>query len=324
MRVARPARSSVSSPSPFPPSLPPPLPSSAARVLASAALVLAGLGAGARVARADILPDGKRALDVAVTFTGAIDSHIVAYPTDCMGLDTKLNPHLEYYQDYDVLEQGAPRAPYKFCNEKTRVWALDSGSFKKSPGEKVPAFVRSPWKLDELTRVRTSERGALFRASPHIHATGYSMPAAGLVDEGSPLAKVEEVVTFGGLPPRVQGVRLTYRYKDGPAEEHKYTVGSRPQPLRAAARDWMAGLVDEKPDAGASEADAGVAPARLDRKLPIPAPPPNTVAREAPLPDARGEETPQPARSRRFLLALALAAAVAAAFALRESGARAG
>lgn len=175
-------------------------------VLAVLAAGLVGLVAGEPVAHADLLPEGKRALDVAVTFVGAIDSHLVAYPTDCMGLDTKLNPHLEFYQDYDVLEQGAPRAPYKFCNEKTRVWALDLGSFKKSPGEKVPAFVRSPWKLDELTRVRTSERGALFRTSPHIHATGYAMPAAGLVDESSPLAKVEELVTLGGVAsPRAEG-----------------------------------------------------------------------------------------------------------------------
>jgi hypothetical protein len=305
-------------------SLSPGAPAPRARALASAALVLAGLGTSAGVARADILPDGKRALDVSVTFTGAIDSHVVAYPTDCMGLDTKLNPHLEFYQDYDVLEQGAARAPYKFCNEKTRVWTLDVGSFKKSPGEKVPAFVRSPWKLDEITRVRTSERGNLFRTNPHIHATGYSMPAAGLVDESSPLAKVEELVTLGGLPPRVQSVRLTYRYKDGPPEEHKYAVGSRPQPLRAAARDWMAGLVDEKPDAGAAE-DAGAAaedagaPARLDTKLfVVSSPPPNTVARDA-SPSSSGAPT-QDRRARRLMLVLALAAAVAAAFALRESG----
>lgn len=312
MRSARPARVAVSL-------------SPAARALASAVVVLAGLGASARVARADILPDGKRTLEVSVTFTGAIDSHVVAYPTDCMGLDTKLNPHLEFYQDYDVLEQGAARAPYKFCNEKTRVWTLDVGSFKKSPGEKVPAFVRSPWKLDEITRVRTSERGNLFRTNPHIHATGYSMPAAGLVDESSPLAKVEELVTFGGLPPRVQSVRLTYRYKDGPPEEHKYAVGSRPQPLRAAARDWMSGLVDEKPDAGATEdagaaaEDAGAAPARLDTKLfVVSSPPPNTVARDAsPAASAPAQGT----RARRLMLALALAAALAAAFALRESGA---
>ncbi len=313
MRPARPARPAVA-----------PSPRAPARALASAALVLAGLGAGARDARADILPEGKRALDVSVTFTGAIDSHVVAYPTDCMGLDTKLNPHLEFYQDYDVLEQGAPRAPYKFCNEKTRVWTLDVGSFKKSPGEKVPAFVRSAWKLDEITRVRTSERGNLFRTNPHIHATGYSMPAAGLVDESSPLAKVEEVVTFGGLPPRVQSVRLTYRYKDGAPEEHKYAVGSRPQPLRAAARDWMAGLVDEKPDAGAP-VDAGAAdddaggPARLDTKLfVVSSPPPHTVARDA------APTSGAPVRGRRartLMLALALAAAVAAAVALRESGA---
>jgi hypothetical protein len=313
MRSPRPARVAVSL-------------SPAARALASAAVVLAGLVATARVARADILPDGKRTLEVSVTFTGAIDSHVVAYPTDCMGLDTKLNPHLEYYQDYDVLEQGAARAPYKFCNEKTRVWTLDVASFKKSPGEKVPAFVRSPWKLDEITRVRTPERGNLFRTNPHIHATGYSMPAAALVDESSPLAKVEELVTFGGLPPRVQSVRLTYRYKDGPPEEHKYAVGSRPQPLRAAARDWMPGLVDEKPDAGAAEdagaaaEDAGAAPARLDTKLFVMnSPPPNTVARDAsPAASAPAQGT----RARRLMLALALAAALAAAFALRESGRR--
>lgn len=285
-------------------------------VLAVLAAGLVGLVAGEPVAHADLLPEGKRALDVAVTFVGAIDSHLVAYPTDCMGLDTKLNPHLEFYQDYDVLEQGAPRAPYKFCNEKTRVWALDLGSFKKSPGEKVPAFVRSPWKLDELTRVRTSERGALFRTSPHIHATGYAMPAAGLVDESSPLAKVEELVTLGGLPPRVQRVRLTYRYKSGAPEEHTYAVGARPQPLRAAARDWMSGLVDEKPDAGAPEA-AGAAPAHLDRKLfVVNSPPPSPSAgeaREASASEERG-------RSPRLLLAFAVVAALAAAFALREPG----
>ncbi len=276
-------------------------------------------------ARADILPDGKRSVEVAVTFQGALESHVVAYPTDCMGLDVALNPQLEFLQDYDVVQQGRPRTPYKFCNEKTRVWTLDAASFKKVPGERVPAFVRSEWKLEEVSRIRVPERGNFFRTNPRVHATGYSMPAAGLVDEGSPLAKVEEVVTFGGLPPRVQNVLLTYRYKDGTSEEHTYAVGARPQPKRAAARDWMAGLVDPpKPDAGATEEDAGDAPGE-DAGAPGPEvrpasrPTPTRLApREPPADPAPERRSP---RSRHLMLALAIAAALGAAFALRESGA---
>lgn len=281
-----------------------------------------------RVALADIVPEGVHSIKVAVTFSSPTDAHVVAYPTDCMGLDPKLNPQLEFFQNYDVIEPGKPREPYKFCDEKTKIWILDSEAFKKTPGEKVPAFVRSEWKLEQLSKVSVPERPLFFQKSPHVHATGYSMPGGKYVKDESPLTEIAETVTFAGLPAKVANVKLVYKYKDGQSEEHTYAVGSRPQPKRAEARDWMAGLVDEKPDAGAEPADAGAGagaetadagrPALLDRKLFVVT---SKKAPERPVTTSLAEEPTSKrglGRSGKLMLGFALVAALAAGFALRE------
>jgi hypothetical protein len=273
-------------------------------------------------ARADIIPEGRRILKVSVTFSAPADGHIVAYPTDCMGLDTKLNPQLEFFQNYDVVEAGKPREPYKFCGEKTKVWVLDTDSFKKVPGEKVPAFVRSEWKLEQLSKVSVPERPLFFQKSPHVHATGYAMPAQPSIKEVSPLTDVTETVTFAGIPAKVASVKLVYKYTDGQTEEHTYAAGSRPQPKRAEARDWMAGLVNEPgtdaSDAGAPEAGAGSS-GTLDRKMfvvsakkgPTENPTPPAVTKTAP----KKLDT-----SSKLMLGFAIVAIVAAGVSLREDG----
>lgn len=273
-------------------------------------------------ASADILPEGKRHITVEVKFEKPLDGMVVAYPIDCMGLDTKLNPQLESMQDYDVIEPNVARGPYKFCGEKTRVYVLDQGSFKKVAGEKVPAFVRSEWQLEEVSRLPRSKRGELFQSNEHVHASGYAMPADALVDEDSPLDRVEEVVTFGGLPAKAQSVKLTYRYKDGAAEEHVYKPGARPQPLRVAARDWMGGLVEEaKGDAGAPSSPSPFTLNRDRFTQPPGATKGKTIAQKpsAPVEDSEQEEVdPRTKRNRRLFAIFGLVAAIATGMALRE------
>ncbi len=276
-------------------------------------------------ARADILPDGVRTLKVAVTFSAPTDGHIVAYPTDCMGLDPKLNPQLEYFQNYDVVEPGKPRAPYKFCDDKTKVWILDAEAFKKVPSEKVPAFVRSEWKLEQLSKVATTDRPLFFQKNAHVHTTGYAMPGGSHVKDSSPLSEVNETVTFAGLPAKVANIKLVYKYTDGQSEEHMYAVGSRPQPKREAARDWMPGLVDTH-GAGsitsATATDAGAAPMLTNKLFAQKA----TKAELVPAsPDASAtDDRPRIGKSARLVLGFMLIAALASFFALREDGKKKG
>ncbi len=286
------------------------------------ATTLALAASTASVARADLIPEDRRPLKVSVTFSAPTDGHIVAYPTDCMGLDPKLNPQLEFYQNYDVVEAGKPREPYKFCGEKTKVWILDTDSFKKVPGEKVPAFVRSEWKLEQLSKVAVPERPLFFQKSPHVHATGYTMPAQPNIKETSPLAAVTEAVTFAGIPAKVASVKLVYKYTDGQTEEHTYAVGSRPQPKRPEARDWMSGLVNEPGtdpnDAGAPEAGAPSS-GTLDRKMFV------VSAKKAPTENATTPKATESAPkkldpSSKLMLGFAIVAIVAAWASLREDG----
>jgi hypothetical protein len=275
-------------------------------------------------ARADILPDGKRVLKVEVKFDKPVDGLLVAYPTDCMGLDAKLNPQLESLQDYDVVEPNTASGPYRFCDEKTRVYVLDQGSFKKTVGEKFPAFMRSEWKLDEVSRLPRSKRGALFQTNEHVHASGYAMPAFAVVDEDSPLDRVEELVTFGGLPAKAQSVKLTYRYTDGATEEHVYKPGARPQPLRAAARDWMGGLVEEaKADAGAPPASTSTFTLNRDRFTQSPGSHNGKSIGQkpsAPIEASEQEEVdPRTKRNHRLFVIFGLVAAIATGMALRET-----
>ena len=145
-----------------------------------------------------------------------------------MGLDAKLNPQLESLQDYDVVEPNTASGPYRFCDEKTRVYVLDQGSFKKTVGEKFPAFMRSEWKLDEVSRLPRSKRGALFQTNEHVHASGYAMPAFAVVDEDSPLDRVEEVVTFGGLD----------RVTQSPGSHNGKSIGQKPSaPVEASEQE---------------------------------------------------------------------------------------
>jgi len=277
-----------------------------------------GLSLAASSARADILPEGMHPIKVAVTFEEPKDAHIVAFPTDCMGLDPKLNPSLEYFQNYDVVEPGKPREPYKTCGDRTKVWVLDKTAFKKVPGEKVPAFVRSEWKLEELSKVKVEERPLFFEKSKDVHSTGFAMPAVGLVKDDNPLTEVAETVSFGGLPAKVQSVKLVYKYKDGETEEHSYQPPQRPQPKRTTARDWMGGLVD-KGDAGApaGDADAG-APAPTARSMfRI-----DKVVKPRKL-EAPAVAEPEPTKKRlgpngKLMLGFGIVAIVAAIFALRE------
>ena len=282
----------------------------------------------AQVASADVLPEGRRPLKVAVTFSKPIDG-LVAFPTDCMGLDPKLNPHLEYLQNYDVVSPESPREPYKFCDDKTRIYVLDVEAFKKTPGEKVPAFVRSEWKLEELSKIKADERTVFFQKNTHVHATGYAMPARALVKEASPLAEVAETVTFGGLPARIQNVKLVYTYTDGQKEEHTYMPPARPQPKRAEAQGWMQGLVDvgasdagasdaEAPDASLSDAGtlAATPPKLIDRKLFVTAQKHSGLGKQEAAPEAPAK--PKLGRSGKLALVFALIAAAAAGLALRE------
>ena len=280
--------------------------------------------AASSTAQADILPDGKRHVAVEVKFDKPLDGLVVAYPIDCMGLDAKLNPQLESLQDYDVVEPNTARGPYKFCGEKTRVYVLDQASFKKTSGEKVPAFVRSEWQLEEVSRLPRSKRGELFQTNEHVHASGYAMPAYALVDEDSPLDRVEEVVTFGGLPAKAQSVKLTYRYKDGATEEHVYKPGARPQPLRVAARDWMGGLVeDAKGDAGAPS-PSSPSPFTLNRDRFTQSPGGHNGKAigqkpSAPVEASEPEEVdPRTKRNHRLFFIFGLVAAIATGMALRE------
>lgn len=300
--------------------------------LVNASLLASSLTASlffAQVASADVLPEGRRPLKVAVTFSKPIDGHVVAFPTDCMGLDPKLNPHLEYLQNYDVVAPDSPREPYKFCDDKTRIYVLDVEAFKKVPGEKVPAFVRSEWKLEELSKIKAEERTAFFQKDTHVHATGYAMPARALVKEVSPLAEVAETVTFGGLPARIQNVKLVYTYTDGQKEEHTYMPPARPQPKRAEAQGWMQGLVDVgASDAGASDAEAPDAsvsdagtlsatpPKLIDRKLFVTAQKHSGLGKSEAAPEAPAK--PRLGRSGKLALVFAVIAAAAAGLALRE------
>jgi hypothetical protein len=149
------------------------------------------------------------------------------------------------------------------------------------------------------------------------------MPADALVDTDSPLDRVEEVVTFGGLPAKAQSVKLTYRYKDGASEEHVYKPGARPQPLRVAARDWMGGLVEEsKGDAGAPSPSPSPFTLNRDRFTQSPG---GTKGKsigqkpsapvEAPDPD---EVDPRTKQNRRLFAIFGLVAAIATGMALRE------
>lgn len=294
-----------------------PRPTSLASFAVSSGLGLA-LVLGGQSARADILPEGMHPIKVAVTFEAPQEGHVVAYPIDCMGLDTKLNPSLEYFQNYDVLETGKPREPYKTCGNKTKVWVLDKDKFKKVPGEKVPAFARSEWKLEELSKIKVDERPLFFEKSKDVHATGFAMPAVGLVKDENPLAEVAETVSFGGIPAQVQTVKLVYTYKDGEKEEHTYKPPMRPQPKRPTARDWMGDLADLGADAGAAaapEAPVRTNPLfRVGRDQRVTTKKPNAEA----TPVAEAPKKHRLGPNGKLMLGFGIVAAIAAVFALRE------
>ncbi len=228
------------------------------------ALMALALVATGVPARADVMGLGFKPIAVTVTFEKTGPGNLVAYPSDChvSQLDFKLNPHLKFEQTYDAVEVGKPRASYKSCGEKTQLYVLDEAKFAKTKGPEEGDWRHSAWKIAALDKVAIPERDALFASGAGIKATGYSMPAFGVIVTQSPLKEVRERVTVAdGKATRAV---ITYVYDDGKEETLDYPPGRRPQPGRPEARDWMPGLIGPgapAPSASASAGPAASAPA---------------------------------------------------------------
>lgn len=213
-------------------------------LLAAAALLVPSL------ARADILPEGKK--HVSVKFSVASDDKaiFVAFPAACGPMSKENN--------YDVLELKSPREPYKFCGDSA-LYALDAAAFTKVAAKEKPmAWMRSQWLLAEIEKVPGADRPKFFASTPTVHAVGYALPPFALVDTKIPLKEVQEVVTVKAN--KAESIALTYVYDDGTEEKQSYLPGKRPQPARKEARDWMPGLVESSlPSVAASAAPSAVA-----------------------------------------------------------------
>ncbi len=200
-------------------------------LLAAAALVVPSL------ARADILPEGKKHISVKFSVASDDKALFVAFPAACGPMSKENN--------YDVLELKTPREPYKFCGDSA-LYALDAAAFTKVEAKEKPmAWMRSPWLLSEIEKVPSADRPKFFASTPTVHAVGYALPPFALIDTKMPLKEVQEVVTVKAN--KAESIALTYVYEDGTEEKQSYLPGKRPQPARKEARDWMPGLVDNGP-----------------------------------------------------------------------------
>lgn len=198
------------------------------------ALLVAAASLVPALARADILPDGKKHLSVKFSVASDDKAVFVAFPAAC-GPMSKGN-------NYDVLDLRAPREPYKFCGDSA-LYALDAAAFTKVAAKEKPmAWMRSQWVLAEVEKIPDAERPKFFASTPSVHAVGYALPPFALVDTKIPLKEVQEVVTVKAS--KAESVALTYVYEDGTEEKQGYLPGKRPQPARKEARDWMPGLVE--------------------------------------------------------------------------------
>ncbi len=200
-------------------------------LLAAAALLVPSL------ARADILPEGKKHISVKFSVASDDKALFVAFPAACGPMSKENN--------YDVLELKTPREPYKFCGDSA-LYALDAAAFTKVEAKEKPmAWMRSPWLLSEIEKVPSADRPKFFASTPTVHAVGYALPPFALIDTKMPLKEVQEVVTVKAN--KAESIALTYVYEDGTEEKQSYLPGKRPQPARKEARDWMPGLVDNGP-----------------------------------------------------------------------------
>lgn len=200
-------------------------------LLAAAALVVPSL------ARADILPEGKKHISVKFSVASDDKALFVAFPAACGPMSKENN--------YDVLELKTPREPYKFCGDSA-LYALDAAAFTKVEAKEKPmAWMRSPRLLSEIEKVPSADRPKFFASTPTVHAVGYALPPFALIDTKMPLKEVQEVVTVKAN--KAESIALTYVYEDGTEEKQSYLPGKRPQPARKEARDWMPGLVDNGP-----------------------------------------------------------------------------
>src|SRR5262245_9165042 len=127
------------------------------------ACVVAGLFVLMGDAAADLVPEGKKILIPSVTFTAPAQSLLVAYPIDCFEGLGRLNPHLGFAHDYDVLEPGVPREAYKFCEARAQLYAFDAAAFPKNEERNPePAWRRSKWNLAALDEIPVDKRAAFF------------------------------------------------------------------------------------------------------------------------------------------------------------------
>lgn len=212
-------------------------------LLAAAALVVPSL------ARADILPEGKKHISVKFSVASDDKALFVAFPAACGPMSKENN--------YDVLELKTPREPYKFCGDSA-LYALDAAAFTKVEAKEKPmAWMRSPWLLTEIEKVPSADRPKFFASTPTVHAVGYALPPFALIDTKMPLKEVQEVVTVKAN--KAESIALTYVYEDGTEEKQSYLPGKRPQPARKEARDWMPGLVDNGPVAVPASASPSTA-----------------------------------------------------------------
>lgn len=236
---------------------------------------LAAVSLAPALARADLLPPDSKRVRVSVTFTLEGKGHLVAFPSDCSSPDG--NPGR-----YDVVEPGQPREPYKRCGEQTALYILDEVAFPKTKGPEQPAWIGSSWKIDAIDKIPEAKRAAFFAPKQGLLATGYTMPAYGFVSESSPLKEVRERISFADG--KVSKAEITYVYTDASEETVAYPPGSRPQPGRKEAQDWMKGLAASSASASPS------APPPPSASAP---PPPSA----APSASASPSAPPAPARS---------------------------
>lgn len=208
------------------------------------AFALGAVCLSARGASADVLLPGTKRIPVSVSFTMEDKGHLVAYPSDCMDVDLKLNPHLRFVPNYDVLDTAKPREPYKFCGAKTALYVLDEATFPKTKGTEEASWRRSEWRIEALDKIPVDERAAFFASNAGVRATGYTMPAEGALSDTNPLSEIRERVTVA--QGKAAKAEITYVYTDAVQETFPYQVGKRPQPSRKSARDWMPGLVDSQ------------------------------------------------------------------------------
>ena len=218
------------------------------------ALGVSALGLLSRDASADVLLPGTKHITITVTFAMEDKGHLVVYPSECMDVDLKLNPHLRYAPDYDVLDTTKPREPYKFCGEKAALYVLDEAAFPKTKGPNPASFHRTEWQIEAIDKIPVDERAAFFASNPGIRALGYTMPAFGTMDVAIPLAEVRERITVA--QGKLAKAETTYVYTDKVEETLPFESGKRPQPTRKEARDWMPGLAGGKaaPSTSASNA----------------------------------------------------------------------